>query len=164
MARGAKKTSAKKGSGAKARTRPAGKQRSTAKSTAGQKRGAARKSQGLATSENIFGAMTTLVGTTLGREIIAEVLEAAAAALRRRGSVAQVAERAGEQASETAATAVDVAGEVASGTVGLAQTAAGVLAEVAADTARSMMPGSADDDETSGGRAGRQRGSPRARE
>jgi len=164
MARGARKTSAKKGSGAKARSRPAGKQRST-KSTAAQKRGGARKSGGTeGASENLFGAMSTLVGTALGREIIAEILEAAAATLRRRGGMARAAESAGEQASEAAATAGDVAAEVASGTVGLAQTAAGVLAEVATDAARSMLPAASEEGEAGGRSASRQRGGARAKE
>jgi hypothetical protein len=164
MARGTKKTSAKKTSGAKARSHSAGKQRS-GKGAAAQKRGAARKPRGTAAaSENLFGAMSTLVGTALGREIIAEVLEAAAATLRRRGGMAQVAEDAREQASETAATAVDVATEVASGTVGLAQTAAGVLAGVATDAARSMLPGAPNEGEAGGRSAGRQRSGARARE
>jgi hypothetical protein len=107
-----------------------------------------------AAAENLLGAVSTLAGSALGRQIIADVLEAAATALRKdRGNIRQEIETGVEQVTETAGTAVNVATEVASGTVGLAQTAAGVLAEVATDAARSMLVGSRDDDE--GGRTER---------
>ena len=155
MAKSAKKTSTKRSGGAKARGRSAGKQRSPSKKTVGQKRGASGKRMTQsAAAENLLGAVSTLAGSALGRQIIADVLEAAATALRKdRGNIRQEIETGVEQVTETAGTAVNVATEVASGTVGLAQTAAGVLAEVATDAARSMLVGSRDDDE--GGRTER---------
>jgi hypothetical protein len=155
MARGAKKTSAKKAGGAKAGARSAGKQRSGAKKAAGQKRGTpARRGAQAGGAENLLAAFSTLAGSALGREIIADVLESAATALRKdRGNIRQEIESGVERATEAAGSTVDVATEVASGTMGLAQTAAGVLAEVATDTARSMLGVSSDEDE--GGRSKR---------
>jgi hypothetical protein len=154
MAKATKKSSTKR-AGAKARPGAAAKGRSGAKGAA-KKRGGSRKSReqsGL--PENLLGAMSTLVGSAGGRQIVADVLEAVASVLRKtREGVAQVA----EQGSGAASSAAGVAGEVVSGTVDLAQTAAGVLADVATSAARSMMPGSmgGDGDNESGG-AGRGR-------
>ena len=105
MARGARKTSAKKAGGAKAGGPLAGKQRSGAKKAAGQKRrSSARRGTQAAGSENILAAFNTLAGTALGREIIADVLESAATALRKdRGNVRREIESGVEQASEVAA-------------------------------------------------------------
>jgi hypothetical protein len=157
MARGAKKTSTKKGGGAKAGGRSAGKQRGAAKKTAGQKRRTSGKqTTPFAGAEGMLAAFSTLATSAVGREIIADVLESAAAALRKaRGNVQEGIESGVETATETAGAAVSVASEVASGTVGLAQTAAGVLAEVATDAARSMLVGPSDDEGGNGRRRGR---------
>ena len=162
MAKAAKKASAKRGGAAKTRARSGGAHRSAAKNTGAKKQMRSRKAQGQSSglSENWLGAASTLVASAVGREILAEVLEAAVSALRRsRGNIGEAARAGAEQASHTAGAAVDVATEVATGTMTLAQTAAGVLAEVATDAARTMLPGSsADDDEEparSAGRGGR---------
>jgi hypothetical protein len=77
----------------------------------------------------------------LAREIMADVLEAAVAALRkeRPGLEALGAQQLarGEQA------AADLGSEMVAGTAALAQTAVGVLAGAVADTALSVLGGSA---------------------
>jgi hypothetical protein len=80
-----------------------------------------------------------LLNSQLGREILAEAVVAAAGAtasvlMRKRPSANQVAE-AGE-------TIVDAGAEAASATKDLPQTAVGAVAEVIADTARHVLPGS----------------------
>jgi type IV secretory pathway TrbL component len=87
------------------------------------------------------GAIDTLIASPSGREILANVLEAAAEALRRVGpGVGQAAEAGAQQVMETSEAAAEIGTEVASGTMALAQTAAGVLADVVTDAARSLLP------------------------
>jgi hypothetical protein len=81
----------------------------------------------------------SLATSPLAREIMADVLEAAVAALRkeRPGLEALGAQQLarGEQA------AADLGSEMVAGTAALAQTAVGVLTEAVADTALSMIGG-----------------------
>ena len=148
MAKAAKKTS-------KARARSA-RQGSPPKTAARQKRLSSRKSGEQSTSsESWLSAAGTLVTSAAGREILAEVLEATASILRRdRASIGE------EQRPESPSTTANVLAQGATGV--LTRTAAGVLAEVAASAARSMLPGRTerdddddDDDGDRGGRAGR---------
>ena len=159
MAKAAKTTSKKRSGPAKARKSSGGKQRSGSKTGAAKKRRATRKSESpSATSASWLTALSTLAGSAPGREIIADVLEAAASALRKSGTrIGQAVVSRAQQGIQAAGTAAEVAAEVATGTVGLAQTAASVLAEVATDAARSMLPGAAGGDDEAG-RSGSSRG------
>jgi hypothetical protein len=163
MARAAKKAAPRKargGTGTKAR--PTSKKSTSAKKVASaQKAGAPRRiaskrrsPKPSAGAGQWLGAVSNLVGTLEGREIVADVLEAAAAALRKgRRNVASAVEAGTEQVLETAETATNVATEVAAGTASLAGTAAGVLAEAVADVAHSVLPGG-----SAGADAGREPG------
>jgi len=85
--------------------------------------------------------LASLATSPLARDIMADVLEAAVAALRkeRPGLEALGARQLarGEQA------VADLGSEMMAGTSALAQTAVGVLTEAVADTALSVMGGSA---------------------
>ena len=91
------------------------------------------------TAQRSWQAISTLIDTPLGREILADVLvaaaTAAAAALTRHRPSAQQVAHAGEAAVETGA-------RMASGTSHLAQVAAGALAEIMTEAARSILPSS----------------------
>jgi hypothetical protein len=101
-------------------------------------------------------SMGSLVTSQLGREIVADVLDAAAAVLRQQRQMGQQAQDAGramlDTGSRSASTAVLVGTEVASGTVcasteiaaaaaNLAQTAAGAMAAAATNAVLNMIPG-----------------------
>src|SRR5215207_9024779 len=154
MARGARKAPAKSGRAGKTRTAAAAKGRSGATRAAAKRRGGSRKSaEQFEISGTVLGLVGALAGSVAGRTMLADVLEAAAGVLRKTpGALGQAA----EQGAEAASTVADVATEAATGTVDLAQTAAGVLAGMATSAARSMLPGSSDEDEnTPGSRRGR---------
>lgn len=154
----APRSPAKKGSAKGAGTKSAG-------TRAAAKRGAARgaskggrrqSSQGSA--QSWFGALNTLMASGPGRDIIADVLEAAAGALRRhRANVSEAMEAGAERMSDATGAAANVATEMAMGTVELAQTAATVLADVVTDAARSVLPGGIDEDDERSERSGSRR-------
>jgi hypothetical protein len=149
--RGSKKTparsAAKKGA---AKKRSAGATKRTQAKSAGSK-GAAKRSAAQRTgpAENWAASVGSLLGTQLGREILADVLDAAAGVLRRNRELAQSVAATGEAALEsgremaTAAftTSTNVAGDVASAARDMAQTAAGALADLTTEAMRTMVPG-----------------------
>jgi hypothetical protein len=150
--RGSKKTAgrsaARKGA---AKKRGAGSgTRTQAKSARGQsstKRSAGQRAKPAA--ENWAASVGSLLGTQLGREILADVLDAAAGVLRRNRELAQSVADSGEAALESGremATAAftastNVAGDVASAARDMAQTAAGALADLTTEAMRTMVPG-----------------------
>lgn len=129
-----KQTASKAAAASKSRSptkaREASKKRTPSKSKARQQP---------AKSQNWGSAISSLVTSSLGREILADVLEAAAAALKRERPGLQAA--GAEQIARAGEAATNIGTEIASGTAALAQTAVGVLAEVVSDTARSVLPG-----------------------
>jgi hypothetical protein len=155
MAKGARKSPGRRGS-KKTATRAAT-QRSAAKGKRGPQRRAAKRSRGQAAlSENWFGSVSTLVGSTVGREILAEALEAVAAVLRKsRAGINQAV----DQGTGAASTAAGMATEVVADTMSLAQTAAGVLADVTKEAVLSMIPSPAESGEGARRGAGRKRAS-----
>ncbi len=152
MARGGRKAFAKSGRAAKPQSASTGKARAGTKSSAAR-RGSRKSSNQFELSGTALGLVGALAGSVAGRMILADVLEAVAAVLRRgREGVGQMA----EQGAEAASSVADAATEAVTGTVDLAQTAAGVLADMATSAARSMLPGSTEKDEdTRGARRGR---------
>jgi hypothetical protein len=156
MAKGARKSAARRGRVGKAQAVAGGKGQSIARRGGGKARGGSRQGAGqFELPDAVFGLVGALAGSVAGRLILADALEAAAGVLRKtREGVGQAAEQGVEAASRVA----DVTTEAVSGTVNLAQTAAGVLAEMATSAARSMLPGSSgedDDQEDRGSRRGR---------
>ena len=111
-----------------------------------------------------------MLNSSLGREILADVLDAASEVLRRdRGGrqVAQAVNTAAEAGADAAATAGDVGTEVASGAMDagaritssmadMAETAVGSLAAMATGAVLDMLPGrSSDEDEPERKKRGR---------
>jgi hypothetical protein len=104
----------------------------------------------------------------VGREILAEVLDAAAAVLRRNrtgeeimGAVSAAAERTGNAAStamevgsEVAAGAADAGQQIAAAAVDMAETAAGALATMATEAVLGMLPEGSDSDRKRRGGSG----------
>ena len=152
----ASKAPASKGAASRKRSTPdkgaASKQRSTAKPTGARAPG--RRSQ--ARSESWASSMSTLLSSDLSREIVSEMLEAAAGVLRQNREVGRQVQATGqtmlERSTGSAANAVQVGTEVASGAVdagteiaaaaaNMAQTAAGALAAMATNAILNMMPG-----------------------
>jgi hypothetical protein len=124
MAKAAKKLSKK-------RTAPA-RQVSQKKESRPKKQSRTQKSSA-PQAESWLSAASTLVTSQVGRTILAEVLEAAASALRKdRGRDAD------EPRSGSPSIASDLSAEGASSV--FARTAAGVLAEVATGAVRRMLP------------------------
>ena len=114
MARAAKKTPRRGGAKAQARSSPT--------KRAGQRAGTAakrRSQQQSGAAESWLGAVSTLAGAPQGREILAEVLEAVAATIRKQQ----------QMANEMVERGVDLASEAATTTVEAVQQAASVLAE-----------------------------------
>ena len=193
MARSPAKTSARSHSGARARpsagTRKTGAakasgskqvdRKNTPKSAKGPARQrserTARKPQGRtrgAPSENWAASVGTLLTSDLSREILAEVLNAAAGVLRQNRRVGQRVQDTGramlDRSTESASTAVQVGTEVAAGAVDagteisvaaaeMAQTAAGALAAMATNAMLNMLPGAGSGAEREQNR-GRRRG------
>ena len=177
MARTAKPTSSKSRAGGKARqqtgTKSTGAARKGATKNAGSKKsasakgGAAPKTRSVskrATSGSLVrnaqpqavtlaAGVGALLGTQFGREILAEVLNAAAGVLRRsREQVQEAGQAMLGRSTDLASTAVNVGTEVASGAVeagaeitaaavDIAQTAAGTLAAVSTNAVLNMIPG-----------------------
>jgi hypothetical protein len=85
---------------------PVGTKRGEAQKSAPAKRGAQkgrRQRQELEETESWLGALTTLARSPLGREILADVLEAAAATIRHRPQVISQAIETGMEAASSAA-------------------------------------------------------------
>jgi hypothetical protein len=152
----ASKARASKGAASSKRSTPgkgaASKRRSTAKLTGAKAPG--RRTQ--ARSESWASSMSTLLSSDLSREVVAEVLDAAAGVLRQNREVGRQVQATGqtmlERSTGSASNAVRVGTEVASGAVDagteiaaaaahMAQTAAGALAAMATNAMLNMMPG-----------------------
>ena len=101
MARTAKKTAR---TGGKARTGSAPAQRGGRRAGTATRRTAARdRSQQSGAIEGWVSAVNTLAGSTFGREILADVLEAAAASIRKQRQIAsEMAEMGAEMVSDAA--------------------------------------------------------------
>jgi hypothetical protein len=116
-----------------------------------------RKVRGTAQQAESWAAnVGSLVVSEVGRQILAEMLDAAASALRQNRAVGREVQKAGQamidRGAETASTAVQVGGEIAAGAVEagsevagaattMARTAAEALAAVATSAALNMFPG-----------------------
>jgi hypothetical protein len=115
-------------------------QRGTAQKRSAAKSQPRRKSE---QTQSWGGALATMITSQLGRDILSDVLEAAAAALRK--------ERPGQQTSTDARNAPDttdspvsVAAELAAGSAALASTAVNVLAGAVTDSALTALEGIAE--------------------
>jgi hypothetical protein len=173
---GTRKTGAAKASGSKQADRKntprsakgAIRQRSASKRTAREPQGRTREAQ----SENWAASVGTLLTSDLSREILAEVLNAAAGVLRQNRRAGQQVQDTGramlDRSTESASTAVRVGTEVAAGAVDagteisvaaaeMAQTAAGALAAMATNAMLNMLPGASTGAEKEQNR-GRRRG------
>ena len=145
MARAASKKSSKKRGAASSRKTGRGSARKgpAAKKGAPQKRSASkgrrRQTKG---SAEWAGAFQTLIGSSQGREIMADMLDAVSATLRKQRETAIRAGEAGTEAvAGTVETTLDAATEIASGTMGIAQSAATVLTDVISEAMRSVLAG-----------------------
>jgi hypothetical protein len=141
-ARGGRKAKAQKRSAAKGAA--AGTKASAA--TGARKRSAskAQKRRPSEQPQSWSGVVASLVTSAMGRAILADVLEAAAAALRKERPGF---EQAGADQMASAREAATSAGsEIVSGTAALAQRAVSVLTEAAADAALDALDGMAADE------------------
>ncbi len=141
----ASKKQASSGTRARATKREPSKTRAASQSRTTQKtRGPSRRRANSEASSQSWGSLlTTLVTSPLGRAIMADVLIAAADALRKdRPNLQQTVEEGTQQVMKVGGAAIDAGSDVASAAVTLAQSAAGALAEVVTDAARDMLPGS----------------------
>lgn len=126
-----------KGAASKKQVAPAA--RSRQKTLAPSRKRASNESS----SQSWGSLLNNLVTSPLGREILADVLIAVAAALKKDRPIVQRAFEDGVQkAAQAGATAVGAGADVASATATLAQSAAGALAEIVTDAARDILPGS----------------------
>ena len=129
---------------ASAKGQAASKSRATSKQRAAPKRmpsprGDARVSK--APDRSWTETLQTLVTSSLGREILADVLEASAGALRKARTDAQDAMEAGALATTAAGQAATSVGtEMATGAAALVQTATETLADLVTSTASSLIP------------------------
>jgi hypothetical protein len=141
----------------KARKGSASKARSARKSSAAPTRPrAAAKKGGTSTrrartagpaGESWSGALETLVSSSLGRDILADALEAAAGALRRgRGELQETVTAGARAIRDTSSAAIDAGTEMVTGAASLAQSAAEVLADAVTSSARSLLPGKAENE------------------
>ena len=188
MARSPRSTSSKAPTGRKARGGGAASTKTRAsagtaskkntgagKGLARQPRAASKRTQiraqprrGQPQAESWAAGVGSVLTSELGREILADMLNAAAGVLRQNRGTGQQAQEAGrgmiEGGTDLASTAVQVGTEAASGAVDagaeitaaavdMAQTAAGTLATVAASAMLNMLPGGGtSDDEDQKGR------------
>ena len=151
----------------------ASKDRSASKRTARKPQGRTTK----APSETWAASVGTLLTSDLSREILAEVLNAAAGVLRQNRRAGQQVQDTGramlDRSTESASTAVQVGTEVAAGAVDagteisvaaaeMAQTAAGALAAMATNAMLNMLPGASTGAEKEQNR-GRRRGAGKKR-
>jgi hypothetical protein len=111
----------------------------------------------------------SLLTSQLGREILADVLNAAAGVLRQTREINEQGQETGQamiaRGTDLASTAVEVGTKAASGAVDtgaeitaaavdIAQTAAGTLATVATNAVLNMLPGAGSRDDDARGRGG----------
>jgi hypothetical protein len=150
-AKAAKKGSSKKSAARKApakarQTNKAAaprKQRNTSSKTAARKGGNRTGSTG----QNWSGAIEALVNSSMGRGVLADVLEAAAGALRKaRKDVDEAVEASATAVSAAGDTAVSVGTEVASGAAALVQTATEAMADIVTTTAENFLSPDKDDE------------------
>ena len=145
MARAASKKSSKKRGAASSRKAGQGSARKgpAAKKGAPQKRSASkgRRRQTKGSAEWAV-ALQTLIGSSHGREILADMFDAVAGTLRKQGETAtRAAEDGTEVVAGTVETTLDAATEIASGSMRIAQTAATVLTDVVSDAMRAVVAG-----------------------
>jgi hypothetical protein len=145
MARAASRTSSKKRGAASTKTgRGSTRKGSAAKKGVPQKRSASkgrprRQSKG---SAAWVGALQTLIGSSEGRAMLADMFDAVSATLRKQRETATRAVGEGTEAvAGTVETTLDAATEIASGTMGVAQTAGTVLIDVISDAMRAVVSG-----------------------
>ena len=146
MARAAsKKSSKKRGVASSTKTgRGRAQKGPAAKRGAPQKRAAAkgRRRRQTGGSPDWAGAFQTLIGSSHGREILADMFDAVAVALRKqRETATRAAEDGTEAVVGTVETTLDAATEIAAGTMGIARTAATVLTDVVSDAMRAVVAG-----------------------
>jgi hypothetical protein len=97
--------------------------------------------------QNWSGALETLVSSSLGRDILADALEAAAGALRRgRGELQETVAASARAIRDTSSAAIDAGTEVVTGAANLAQSAAEALADAVTSSARSLLPGTGENE------------------
>ena len=148
------------------------KARGASKRTPAKARAGRRQPQ----TESWAASVGTLISSQLGRDILADVLTAAARVLRENREVAYEAQQAGramidrgadvasttaQVGTEVAAGAVNAGAQVTSAAVDVAQAAAGSLAEMATNAVLNMIPGAPardDDDQPGRGHSGSRRG------
>lgn len=152
MAKSTKSTSSKARGGRKAQERAGSKKTAAQPRRGGQARAGAKKSarRQTAQTESWANSVSSLLSTQAGREILADVFDAAAGVLRRNREIAQQVVASGGAALQAGTNA---AGDVTSAARGMAQSAAGSLADLASETVRAILPGE----------AGRGRGAARGR-
>ena len=140
-----KKSSKKRSSASSTKTGRARAQKGpAAKRGAPQKRAAAkgRRRRQTGGSPDWAGAFQTLIGSPQGREILADMFDAVAVALRKqRETATRAAEDGTEAVVGTVETTLDAATEIAAGTMGIARTAATVLTDVVSDAMRAVVAG-----------------------
>jgi hypothetical protein len=171
MAKSTKSTPSKTRAGAKTKPRVSAKKEGAPQRRGARARAASKKSapKQVSRTEGWASSVGSLLTSQPGREILADVLDAAAGVLRRNREVAQQVVASGEAAVESGrelATAAFRAGttaadEVAAATRGVAETAAGALAELAGEALRTLMPESTS--RTGGSKRGTRKGSGKAR-
>jgi hypothetical protein len=181
MARSPRTTASKARAGSKARRNTAPKaaapskkataKRAPAKKASSKRTGSkAQAKRPQAQAENWAGSVGSLLTSQVGREVLAEVLEAAVSVLRRvRDTGQQIANTGGaavDAGSSTVSSAVDVTTDVASGaietgteiasaTADMMQTAVGTLANIATSGVRSLLPEASAEPEGTDGQKGR---------
>ncbi len=127
---------------------------------------ARRQTQGR--PESWASSLGSLLSSQLGREILADVLDAASAVLRRdrggqqiagavnavAGAGADVASTAVEVGTDVVSGAVDASATIASAVADMAETAAGTLASLATGTVLDRVSGAAADEGSTRGKKG----------
>jgi hypothetical protein len=123
------------------KSRSAPRARATPKSPAPARRRASSKAL---SSQSWAGLLTTLVTSSLGRAILADVLMAAAEALRKeRPNLQRMTEQGMRATAQAGDAALEAGDDVAAAAKTMAQSAAGAVAEMATAAARDLLPGSA---------------------
>lgn len=150
MAKSTKSTPSKARAGGKSKQRTSAKKSAPRKSRGAQARTASKRAARKQTpqAETWAASIGSLLSSQPGREILADVLDAAAGVLRRNREITQQVVASGEAALESGrdlATAAfrastSAADEMTSAARGMAETAAERLAELAGDTVRTILP------------------------
>jgi len=109
--------------------------------------------------QNLTSTLQTLVSSPVGREVLADILEAAAGALRKaRADVQDIMEASASAATAAGETATSVGAEMATGAAALVQTATETLADLVTSTATNLLaPADEADARTSSRRGARGR-------